>query len=82
MAFIAELADLNGAAKGQPAWRGLTIEQALNGGLTASLTIDASDATAAEARIGQRVLRVWEGTLCAFMASCASPLSVSPAAFS
>ena len=76
--FRAELVTLAGEPLGQPAWRGLTIERVLNGGTTVACTIDADDQAAAECRIGERALRIWEDDALRFHGKLREPLVARP----
>lgn len=78
MAFLVELATLDGHARGQPAWRGLTIERNLNGGTLVGLAIDNDDQAAAEALIGDRTLRIWEDGVLRFHGKLREPLVATP----
>jgi hypothetical protein len=78
--FVCELATLTGEARGQPAWRDLTIEQDLNGGMLAACVIDTVDQAAREVAVGERVLRVWEQPegLLRFHGKLREPLTRTP----
>ena len=59
--FSIELTDwLTGDARGMPAWRGLAIDRALNGGTTATFQIANDDPAASFADMPRTVVRVWE----------------------
>ena len=78
MAFTVELADLEGEPLGQPAWRELVLDRALNGGAVCACVIANDVQAAAFARLGRTVLRVWQDGVLRFHGRLREPLVATP----
>lgn len=79
MAFLVELAEWpSGEGLGPLAWRSLSLERSLNGGMTAALVVDNTAQSAAYARVGPAVLRVWQDGALRFHGRVREPMAAKP----